>query len=54
MILQEVIQIRANYDSFIENFKKETIEFFEGITINLIGVIQNVRFERFETGIQFM
>ena len=53
MTLQEVIQIRANYDSFIENFKKETIEFFEGITINVIGVIPNIRFENFETGVEF-
>lgn len=53
MTLQEVIQIRVNYDSFIENFKKETIEFFEGITINVIGVIPNIRFENFETGVEF-
>ncbi len=53
MTLQEVIQIRANYDSFIDNYKKETLEFFEDITINVIGVIPNIRFERFETGVEF-
>jgi hypothetical protein len=53
MTLQEVIQIRANYDSFIENYRKETLQFFEDITINVIGVIPNIRFENFETGVEF-
>jgi hypothetical protein len=53
MTLQEVIQIRANYDSFIENYRRETLQFFEDITINVIGVIPNIRFENFEIGVEF-